>query len=123
MIRRAILSPGLIWPQDGDINVAPSPEAYAVATLIVAVGIKLNMDYGLNSSGASMADTKRCLEYLLYRDVNNYSYQNSHVRTMLYDRQKPTIVRGECYKNGKKGTSMEFRWMALSHKIYNNILS
>ena len=97
----------------------PSPEGYAVAMLIAAVGIDIDTEYGLEESMAYAYDLQGFLIRMPSKNVTYETYKNSCVRNMLHDQQKATIMRGVHIENGeKKGTFLEFGWMALSYKIH-----
>lgn len=100
----------------------PSPEGYAVAMLIAAVGIDIDTEYGLEESMAYAYDLQGFLIRMPSKNVTYETYKNSCVRNMLHDQQKATIMRGVHIENGEKRHILEFGWMALSYKIHKNIL-
>ena len=91
LIRRTILSPKLV---SSGINGMPSPEGYAVAMLIAAVGIDIDTEYGFDLQGF--------LIRMPSKNVTYETYKNSCVRNMLHDQQKATIMRGVHIENGEK---------------------
>ena len=99
LIRRTILSPKLV---SSGINGIPSPEGYAMATLIAAVGIDIDTEYGLEESMAYAYDLQGFLIRMPFKNVTYETYKNSCVRNMLHDQQKATIMRGVHIENGEK---------------------
>ena len=99
LIRRTILSPKLVSP---GVNGIPSPEGYAVATLIAAVGIDIDTEYGLEESMAYAYNLQGFLIRMPSKNVTYETYKNSCVRNMLHDQQKATIMRGVRIENGEK---------------------
>ena len=99
LIRRTILSPKLV---SSGINGMPSPEGYAVALLIAAVGIDIDPEYGLEESMAYAYDLQGFLIRMPSKNVTYETYKNSCVRNMLHDQQKATIMRGVHIENGEK---------------------
>lgn len=99
LIRRTILSPKLV---SSGINGMPSPEGYAVAMLIAAVGIDIDTEYGLEESMAYAYDLQGFLIRMPSKNVTYETYKNSCVRNMLHDQQKATIMRGVHIENGEK---------------------
>lgn len=87
LIRRAIQNPNLLIATEGKPSTL-TPEAKAVSMLIYAIGVVLNMDYGLDGSSASLKDSRDGLTYVLYKGVNDHTYRDSYVRTMMLDRKK-----------------------------------
>ena len=64
------------------------------------------MDYGLDGSSASLKDSRDGLTYVLYKGVNDHTYRDSYVRTMMLDRKKTTIVRG----HSSTGRKLNHQW-------------
>ena len=102
LIRRAIQNPNLLIATEGKPSTL-TPEAKAVSMLIYAIGVVLNMDYGLDGSSASVINTRDCLTYVLYKGVSKSTYTSGTARTMLWDRKKTCIVTGKG-KNANGGT-------------------
>jgi len=105
LIRRAIQNPNLLIATEGKPSTL-TPEAKAVSMLIYAIGVVLNMDYGLDGSSASLKDSRDGLTYVLYKGVNDHTYRDSYVRTMMLDRKKTTIVRG----HSSTGRKLNHQW-------------
>lgn len=80
----------------------PSPEGYAVAMLIAAVGIDIDTEYGLEENMAYAYDLQGFLIRMPSKNVTYETYKNSCVRNMLHDQQKATIMRGVHIENGEK---------------------
>jgi len=85
LIRQGIISPRLLIDNPTVAN--------EVALLVAALGLKLGMNYGVTQSGASIDDAEYCFKYIGYKGVNNHTFRPSYVRTMLWERQRPTYVR------------------------------
>ena len=85
LIRRTILSPKLV---SSGINGMPSPEGYAVAMLIAAVGIDIDTEYGLEESMAYAYDLQGFLIRMPSKNVTYETYKNSCVRNMLQKKKK-----------------------------------
>ena len=92
LIRAAIDHPKTLMISEKDVL---TPEAKEVSRLIAAIGAMLNMDYGLDGSGASMTDVQRCLVELQYKGVYNHTYRDSYVHKMIFERKRTAIVNGE----------------------------
>ena len=105
LIRRAIQNPNLLIATEGKPSTL-TPEAKAVSMLIYAIGVVLNMDYGLDGSSASLKDSRDGLTYVLYKGVNDHTYRDGYVRTMMLDRKKTTIVRG----HSSTGRKLNHQW-------------
>ena len=107
-IRRAIVSPSLLgikYTGDKAYLNPLTPEGSAVAKLIAAVGNIVNMDYGLDGSGADLTDAQLGLcRYLNYQEVYTPKFNEKDVKAMIKDRQKPTMMSGFGYHTttGKK---------------------
>ena len=85
LIRQGIIDPDLLNRNSSIAN--------QVALLVAALGLKLGMNYGVTQSGASIDDAEYCFKYIGYKGVNNHTFRPSYVRTMLWERQRPTYVR------------------------------
>lgn len=98
LIRRTILSPKLV---SSGINGMPSPEGYAVAMLIAAVGIDIDTEYGLEESMAYAYD----LQGFLIRMPSKMSL-TKHIRTVVceicYMTNKSNHYEGSSYREWRK---------------------
>lgn len=73
-----------------------------MATLIAAVGIDIDTEYGLEESMAYAYNLQGFLIRMPSKNVTYETYKNSCVRNMLHDQQKATIMRGVRIENGEK---------------------
>ena len=87
LIRRAIENPNLLIATEGKPSTL-TPEAKEVSMMIYALGVVLNMNYGLDGSSATNKNTTDCLTYVLYKGVNDSPYTTNSARIMLVDRKK-----------------------------------
>ena len=60
----------------------------------------------MDGSSASLKDSRDGLTYVLYKGVNDHTYRDSYVRTMMLDRKKTTIVRG----HSSTGRKLNHQW-------------
>lgn len=107
LIRRAIENSDLLKATEG-IPSTLTTEAKAVSMMMYALGVVLNMDYGLIESSATTTKTRDCLTYVLYKGVSKSTYSTSSARTMLVDRKKACIVRGD--RINEKGERKGHAW-------------
>jgi len=102
LIQKTINDPKLLNESNN-----PTQEALAVAYLIRACGRGLGMnigDYGLQNSSCNYTKIKGFISDYGYMGADKHTFRFKYVRTMLWDRKKAVIVRGDGKKlleNGK----------------------
>lgn len=81
----------------------PGSNTYAAATLIRAVGKRVNMDYGLNISSSTDGDALVAFLMMDYRSLECHNYTGNNAHRMVFDRRMPAYVSGDGYlANGSK---------------------